>query len=144
LKILSSAVKAAPPAHFENATNRPVTIAQISTPPFALRFLLATHLRALTQALGIVYRGDLNAMLLGRAASKDEMRALTDATRQLIKGESIRLRPCMERVKGRVELAGFGSRVLSLKASARGTTRVRGSGGPIWQLLATLPRRRQR
>ena len=70
------------------------------------------------------------AVLLKGAVTKDEMRTITEATRQLIEGGTIRLRPCKEGVKGRVVLHGFGSRVLRLGGTARGT-RVSGSGGAL-------------
>jgi len=74
------------------------------------------------------FERQLESALLGRALTKDEMRAANAATRDLIEGGSIRLRPCREGVTGPVELLGFGSRVLHLEGTARGR-RVRGSGG---------------
>jgi len=48
------------------------------------------------------------------------MRTNTEATRDLIEGGTIRLRPCPEGVTGRMVLLGIGTRALNLTGSTRG------------------------
>lgn len=90
----------------------------------------ARRLLAKLPGFAAEFERQLQATLTGRVLTKDEMRTVTEATRQLIEGGTIRMRPCKEGVKGRVPLVGFGSRVLRLGGTARGP-RVSGSGGRI-------------
>jgi len=72
----------------------------------------------------------LEATLTGGKATRDEMRVISDFTRELIKGGSIRLRPNGKTVKGRVELLGLGEKALRVAGATR-RARVGGSGGRI-------------
>jgi hypothetical protein len=74
------------------------------------------------------FERQLEETLLGRGVDKHGMRTITEATRDLIEGGSIRMRPCKDGMTGPVELLGLGSRVLRPEGTARGA-RVRGSGG---------------
>jgi hypothetical protein len=58
------------------------------------------------------------------------MRLISDATRDVIKGGTIRLRPNSKTVKGHVELLGLGEKALRVAGTTR-RPRISGSGGRI-------------
>lgn len=72
----------------------------------------------------------LEATLLGGKATRDEMRLISDATREVITGGTIRLRPKKKWVTGRVKLVGLGEKALRAVGTTR-RPRIGGSGGRI-------------
>lgn len=72
----------------------------------------------------------LEATLTGGKATRDEMRLISDATRDVIKGGVLRLRPKGKTVTGRVTLLGLGEKALRVTGITR-RPRIGGSGGRI-------------
>lgn len=72
----------------------------------------------------------LEATLTGGKATRDEMRVISDATRELIVGGVIRMRPKNGTMTGRVDLLGLGEKALRVAGTTR-RARVSGSGGRI-------------
>ena len=109
------------------------------------RFRLLRHLGTVPETNGESLRCPLRARALVRdlpgVAMSDPKRA-RHLSRQLV-GDSIRV---VAGKDGEPELAFAlsGTRLALAAGASPGPSELVGSGGPIWQLLATLPRRRQR
>ncbi|MGH8250670.1 MAG: recombinase family protein [Steroidobacteraceae bacterium] len=72
----------------------------------------------------------LEATLTGGKATRDEMRVISEATRELIVGGCIRMRPKGKTMAGSVDLLGLGEKALRVAGTTR-RARVSGSGGRI-------------
>ena len=83
--------------------------------------------------LAAAFDKQLVATLAGGKATKDEMRLISDATRDVIKGGVLRLRPKGKTVTGRVTLLGLGEKALRVTGITR-RPRIGGSGGTLREL----------
>ena len=81
----------------------------------------------------------LAATLISGKATRDEMRVISDATRELIVDGVIRLRPKGKALTGSVDLVGLGEKALRVAGTTR-RPRVSGSGAgfPCFRLRIAL------
>lgn len=93
----------------------------------------ARQLLAQLPSIAKTFDKRLEATLTGGKATRDEMRMISDATRQLIKGGVIRMRPKKKTLTGWPEFLRLGEKALRVAGATR-RARVSGSGGALLRL----------